>query len=123
MMEVDSKKLIVFRRSQLYYEEPRKMNAVSSTENELELYAVIEDDHEYELLDGCNNTYQALASMSEQLQPLSSVGDYDFTTCPAYISVKTTRIHGNYNEYAVPFFEPTTAQGTKKETQHPQSMK
>ena len=62
-----------------------------------------EADHEYEILDQYNQAYEDVKipplkyePANVQLQkPLSSTGDYDYTQCPAYVSVATAGIHGN----------------------------
>ena len=45
-------------------------------------------------------------------QPLSSTGDYDYTQCPAYISVATTSIHSNPGTLTAA--NPATAEGHNK---------
>ena len=63
-----------------------------------------ESDHQYEILDmfSTSEAYEYInpppksETANVQLQkPLSSTGDYDYTLCPAYISVATTSIHDN----------------------------
>ena len=83
-----------------------------TTNKEREVYENIEADHEYEILDKYNQaTYddvkipppaksQPAEVEAVQLQPLASTGDYEFTQCPAYVSVTTTSIHGNINKPA-----------------------
>ena len=77
-------------------------------------------DHEYEIPDKYSQaTYEDIKPPAKlkpeaeavQLQPLPSTGDYEFTPCPAYVTMTTTSIHGNTNEAAeTPSTQPTTAQ-------------
>jgi hypothetical protein len=99
----------------------------SPASKEREVYETIETtDHEYEILDKYSQaaTYEDVkipppakpkpeAAEAVQLQPLpASTGDYEFTQCPAYVSVATTSIHGNTNKPAdsIPSTQPTAAQ-------------
>ena len=98
------------------YEQPGVMlSDLSPTNKERELYETIEADHEYEILDKYNQAYEDVKvpppkpkPEAEAVQPLSSTGDYEFTQCPAYISVATTSIHGNTNKpMDTPSVQPT----------------
>ena len=79
------------------------LSDLSPTNKEREVYGTIEADHDYEILDKYNQAYEdvlpSLKPTSEagavQLQPLSSTGGYEFTQCPAYVTVAITSIHGN----------------------------
>ena len=69
-----------------HYEEPGKclsMGAVSFKGNDEDIYTVIKDDHEYEVVGKYDNTnhYQdvqalTIKSPADQLQPLSSESNY-----------------------------------------------
>lgn len=90
-----------------------------STNEEKEVDNTLEADHEYEILDKCDQAYDEVKvpppkSESVQLQafPLAASDDYKFTQCPAYVSTATTNVHpGNTNrlEYDVPSVPSTTA--------------
>ena len=77
-------------------------------------------NHEYEILDKYGQaTYEDIIptvkpqpeAETVQLKPLASTGDYEFTHCPAYVTVTTTSIHDDTNEPAyTPTTQPTTAQ-------------
>lgn len=80
------------------------LSNLSHANNESEAYeSPTEADHEYEVLDKYNQTYeeviQAPPTKPEpiQLQPSSSADDYDFTQCPAYIPVTTNSTYVNIN--------------------------
>ena len=93
------------------------LSDLSPTDKEREVYETIEADHEYEILDKYNQHYEDVEvpppkseAEAVQLQALSSTGDYEFTQCPAYISVATTSIHGNTNKpMDTPSVQPPTA--------------
>ena len=80
-------------------------------DKEREVYETVEtdQDHEYEILDKFNQPRAQhhyskgpplnKPAESVQLQPLSSTGDYEFSQCPAYVSVATTSVHGNTPEH------------------------
>ena len=97
------------------------MSDLSTTNKEKEAYETIEADHEYEILDKYNQTYEEVKAPPPKpepikLQPLSSARDYEFTDCPAYIPVATTSIHGNTNKPDTPTsIQPTTAQDDLEE--------
>jgi hypothetical protein len=94
-----------------------------------EVYETIETtDHEYEILDKFSQaaTYEDIKvpppakpkpeAEAVQLKPLSSTGNYEFTQCPAYVSMATTSIHGNANKPAeTPSTQPTAAQDDQKD--------
>ena len=77
-------------------------------------------NHEYEILDKYGQaTYEDITptlkpepeSETVQLKSLASTGDYEFTHCPAYVTVTTTNIHGNTNGSSeTPTTQPTIAQ-------------
>ena len=91
------------------------LSDLSTTNKEREVYEIIEADHEYEILDKYNQTYEDVTVPPpakpklevEAVQPLSSTGDYEFTECPAYIPVTTTCIHGN-TQSTKPMDTPST---------------
>ena len=103
----------------LPYETPGTvmLRNLSPTNKEKEVYETIEADHEYEILDKYNQAYEDVKvpppkpkPEAEAVQPLSSTGDYEFTQCPAYISVATTSIHGNTNKpMDTPSVQPTSS--------------
>ena len=75
------------------------MNDLSANE-EREVDNTLEADHEYEILDKCDQAYDEVKvpppkSESVQLQafPLAASDDYMFTQCPAYVSTTTTNNH------------------------------
>ena len=92
------------------------LSDLSPTNKEREVYETIEADHEYEMLDTYNLQPQyddvtipppKSKAEAETMQPkLASTGDYEFTQCPAYVSVATTSIHGKPVE--TPSTQPTT---------------
>ena len=80
------------------------------TNQETEFYETIETTgHEYEILDKYhgNQAYEIppTAESKPEATQLQPTGDYEFTQCPAYISMATTGIHGK-----PPSTQPTTAQ-------------
>lgn len=94
------------------YESPGNtvLSNQTPTDKEKEVYETVEtdQDHEYEILDKFNQPRAQhrdskdpplKPAESVQLQPLSSTGDYEFSQCPAYVSVATTSIHGNTAEH------------------------
>ena len=73
-----------------------------ATNNVSEDYeTVIEDstDHDYEMLDKYSQAHEELRVPAtqpvQQQQPLSSIGDYNLTQCPAYVPVATTSTYVN----------------------------
>jgi hypothetical protein len=99
---------------------------LSPTNEERGIYATIKSTgHEYEILDKyCGNqVYEDISPLAKpkpeaeavQLQPLPS-GDYEFTQCPAYISMATTSIHHNNNKPAeTPSTQPAATQDDQAE--------
>jgi hypothetical protein len=112
----------------LPYEVPGNV-VLSNLSPTREVYETVDTaDHEYEILDKFSQaaTYEDIKiplptkpkseAEAVQLQPLSSTGNYEFTQCPAYVSVATTSIHGNTNKPAeTPSTQPTAAQDDQKD--------
>ena len=82
------------------------LSDLSPTNEERQVYATIEADHEYSTLDKYNQAYEeikvpppkpklAMEAKAVQLQSLSSTDDCEFTQCPAYIPVATISSHYN----------------------------
>ena len=95
------------------------LNNLPPINKEREVDETIETaNHEYEVLDKYGQaTYEDITPTVKPqpeaetvlLKPLASTGDYEFTHCPAYITVTTANIHGNTNEPAdTPTTQPTT---------------
>ena len=77
-----------------------KLSELSPDNDERNLYETVEADHVYDtpVLDKHNQVYEEVRTPSqkpEPSQPLSSIGDFELTQCPAYVSVANTSIHGN----------------------------
>ena len=68
------------------------MSNISHTSKEREAHESVEADHEYEVLDKYNQAYEDIQVSQvpppkQEQQQSSSVGDYELTQCPAYVSV------------------------------------
>lgn len=79
-----------------------KLSELSTFNEEKNIYDNVDADHVYEIpvLDEHNQIYEEVQAPSpnpesSQLQPLSSAGDFEFTQCPAYVSVGAISIRGN----------------------------
>ena len=77
-----------------------ELSSPANKERDIDVYVTVEADHEYEILDKYNQRHvkapppkpKPETKTAVQLQPLPSTGDYEFTQCPAYVSVTTTNV-------------------------------
>ena len=95
------------------------LSDLSPSNKEREVYEAIEADNEYEILDKYSQAYDdikipPLANLPKpeadavKLESFPAAGDYEFTQCPAYVTVATTNVLGNTNKS--PSIQPTAAQ-------------
>ena len=96
------------------------LSDLSPSNKEGEVYEAIEADNEYEILDKYSQAYDDIkipptANLPKpeadavKLQSFPAAGDYEFTQCPAYVTiVATTNVLGNTNKY--PSIQRTAAQ-------------
>ena len=68
------------------------LNNLSTRNKEKEVFETVEADHEYEILDKYSQAYEEVLAPPPkpepvQLQPLSLAGDYEYSECPAAISL------------------------------------
>ena len=107
-LEAYSYVITVISCSSLPYEVPggvmlSELSSPANKERDIDVYVTVEADHEYEILDKYNQPHvkapppkpKPETKTAVQLQPLPSTGDYEFTQCPAYVSVTTTNVIGN----------------------------
>ena len=76
------------------------LSDLSPISKDKEVYDTIEADHEYEMLDKYSQAYEDIKVPPPKSEPADvqlqqSTGDYDYTQCPAYVSVNvaTAGIH------------------------------
>ena len=93
------------------------LSDLSPSNKEMEVYETA--DYEYEILDKYSQAYDDIkipppANLPKpeadavQLQPLPAARDYEFTQCPAYVTMATINVHGNTDK--PPLTQPTAAQ-------------
>ena len=70
------------------------LSPTTNKERESDVYETIEADHEYEILDNYNQPQYDDVKVPPLAEPKPEVqlqpsGDYQFTQCPAYVSMAT----------------------------------